>query len=129
MSATRRWRWINYNRLYTIAYVAVNGASVNLAADSSYTFTKVRANYTISVSFVPITYSITVTQTANGSISPFTFSGFTAGMNRSYSITPKTGYRIDTLTVDGVLQVPAASYTFTNIQANHRITATFTAIQ
>ncbi|HJW29492.1 MAG TPA: hypothetical protein VJ508_09580 [Saprospiraceae bacterium] len=74
---------------------------------------------------MPITYTITVSQSVNGSITPCTYSGFTAGMNQTYSITPNAGYHIGTLTVDGVSQTPQTSYTFTNIQGNHTITATF----
>jgi len=101
----------------------VNGVSVG--AVSSYTFSNVRQNYTIKADFVQITYKITVTQTANGNISPGTFSGFKPGSNQKYNIIPNAGYKIETLTVDGEPQPVDTSYTFTNIQANHTITATF----
>jgi hypothetical protein len=112
---------------YKVSYVAVNGAAIKLAADGTYTFTNVRRNYTIGVSFVPVTYTITVTKTGNGSITPYTYSGFTAGMNQTYTIKPTAGYHIDTLTVDGNSIPVATTYTFTNIQADHSITATFAA--
>jgi List-Bact-rpt repeat protein len=109
---------------YKILYVAVNGASVG--AVTSYTFTNVNMNYTIAASFVPITYAITVTQTANGYITPYTFENFQAGANQTYTIAPIVGYHVDSLTVDGnAVNPPVTSYPFTNIQANHTITATF----
>lgn len=51
----------------------------------------------IAVSFVPTTYTITVAQTPNGTISPSTFSGFQARANQTYSVTYDADYHIDTL--------------------------------
>lgn len=103
----------------------MNGASVG--AVTSYTFTNVQANYTITASFVPATYSITVTQTANGAISPGSYSGFQPGSSQTYTITPDAGYTIADVTVDGASVGAVASYAFGDIQGNHTITATFAA--
>jgi hypothetical protein len=116
---------ITPNAGYKINYVAVNGASVG--AVPSFTFTNVRQNYTIKADFVPITYKITVTQTAGGTVSPGTYSGFKPGVNQTYTISPNAGFHIDTLLVDNVSVPVASSYTFSNIQANHTIKATFAA--
>jgi hypothetical protein len=53
-----------------IADVAVDGASVG--AVTSYTFTNVTANHTIAAAFAPngVSYAITASAGANGSISP-----------------------------------------------------------
>jgi hypothetical protein len=109
---------------YKISYVTVNGAAVTLSADGTYTFTNVKSNFTIGVSFVPITYTITVTQTANGSIKPQTYNGFNGG-NQTYIIKANAGYHIADVLVDGSSVGTVTSYTFTNIQADHSITATF----
>lgn len=45
--------------------------------------------------------------------------------SRTISITPNTGYHVATLTVDGKAVTPATSYTFSNVTANHTISATF----
>ena len=110
---------------YKVNYVAVNGASVGAVA--SYTLSNVRQNYTIKADFVPITYKITVTQGANGAISPGTYAGFKPGANQTYSITPSAGFRVADVRVDGVSVGAVTSYAFTDIQATHSITATFTA--
>jgi N-acetylneuraminic acid mutarotase len=112
---------------YRVKYVAVNGAAVAYdTANNQYTFSNVKKNSTISVYFEPITYKITVTQTANGSISPYTYDKFKAGANQTYTIKPKTGYVIKSVVVDGMaLASPVSMYTFTNITDNHSITATF----
>ena len=110
---------------YRVSYVLVNWS--DKGALTSYTFENVQANQTIAVAFTPITYAITVAQGANGTISPYTSSNISQGTNKTYSITPATGYHVETLTVDGLPVAPANSYTFTNIQANHSITAAFAA--
>ncbi|MDE5873332.1 MAG: hypothetical protein K2H07_05405, partial [Lachnospiraceae bacterium] len=44
----------------------------------------------------------------------------------TYYITPYNGYTIKDVVVNGVSQGPRSSYTFTNIEADATITATFT---
>ncbi len=69
-------------------------------------------------------YTLTVTAGANGSITPGTGSVI-CGSNASYSITPDPGYNIDDVLVDGVSQGPISSYTFTNVQTTHTLSASF----
>ncbi len=107
---------------YSIADVIVDG--VSQGAITSHTFTNVQANHTISATFVQITYTITVTAGANGSITPGTGS-VNCGANATYTITPDPGYAIADVIVDGVSQGAITSHTFTNVQANHTISATF----
>ncbi len=107
---------------YSIADVLVDGVSVG--AVGSYTFTNVTAAHTISASFVLNTYTITVTAGANGSITPGTGS-VNCGSNASYTITPDPGYNVDDVVVDGVSQGAILSYTFTNVQTTHTISASF----
>ena len=104
-----------------------HGRAVSKGAITSYTFTDIQSSQTITAYFTTITYSITVTQTANGSISPGTTSRIQPGTTRTYTITPNSGYHVETLTVDGAPVTPATSYTFTNVTADHTIAATFAA--
>jgi len=67
---------------------------------------------------------ITVMQGANGAINPGTTS-VNYGGSKSFLITPNTGYSIASLTVDGSPVAVASSYTFSNVQVNQTITATF----
>jgi len=108
---------------FRIAYVAVNGVSVG--APTSHTLTDVRADATISASFVPVRYRIAVSSGPKGAVAPSTYSGFQAGANQTYELRPDTGYHVETLTVDGAPVPPAASYTFSDIRADHTIAATF----
>ena len=105
--------------------MAVNGSSVG--AVPSYTFSNVGKNYTIKADFVPITYKITVTQGANGTVSPGSYGSFQPGSSQTYKIIPNTGYHVADVLVDGGSVGAVTSYTFDNIQSNHTITASYAA--
>jgi hypothetical protein len=68
-------------------------------------------------------YWITTTAGPNGSISPSL--AVPVGSNQTITMTPALGYHVATLEVDGIPAEPMMSYTFTNVQASHTITATF----
>jgi hypothetical protein len=72
------------------------------------------------------TYTITVTQSTGGTISPGTASVL-GGTDKAFTITPSANYAIATLNVDGVLVQPARTYKFLKVLATHTITATFAA--
>jgi hypothetical protein len=112
---------------YRVSSVLVDGASVG--AVTSYTFSNVRANHTISASFTANTTSYTITASAgsNGSISPSGAVTVASGANRAFTITPATGYRVASVLVDGASVGAVTTYTFSNVTANHTISASFTA--
>ncbi len=75
---------------------------------------------------VPVTeYSITATVGANGTISPSGAVKVTAGGSQTFTISPSSGYVIDTLKVDGIEVTAATSYTFSDVNTNHTIEVTF----
>jgi F5/8 type C domain/Fibronectin type III domain/Divergent InlB B-repeat domain len=116
------------NTGYKIAGVTVDGASVG--AVSSYTFSNVTANHTIAATFTAsvTSYSITASAgTTGGSISPAGTATVNSGGSQAYTITPSTGYKIAGVTVDGVSAGAISGYTFSNVAANHTISATFSA--
>ena len=47
------------------------------------------------------------------------------GSNQAFTITPDPCYSINDVKVDGSFQGPITTYTFTNVTANHTISATF----
>jgi hypothetical protein len=74
-----------------------------------------------------VTYVITATASGTGgTISPTGTSSVSYGGTKVFTITPKTGYRIAGVAVDGKSVGAVTQYTFSNITANHTITATFT---
>jgi hypothetical protein len=104
----------------------MNGTSVlGSVTDGAYTVSDVTGDTSVNATFATNQYTITVTQTANGAISPST-SILNYADNQTFIITPNTGYSIASITVDGTPVTTASSYTFSNIEASHNITATFT---
>ncbi|MBK9290885.1 MAG: hypothetical protein IPM52_04575 [Bacteroidetes bacterium] len=117
---------ITPNAGYFIANVLVNGQSVG--AVSSYTFTNVQANQTIHAEFSQITFTITATAGAGGSISPSGQVAVPQGGSQTFSITPNAGFFISDVLVNGQSVGAVSSYTFTNVQANQTIQAEFSQI-
>ncbi len=115
---------------YQIASVLVNGVSVG--AVSTYTFSNVTANQTISATFVhtylpPPAYTITASAGSGGSISPSGSTSVQPGNSQTYTITPNTGYDIYDVKVNNVSVGKVTSYTFSSVTANATIAATFSA--
>jgi endoglucanase len=110
---------------YSISDVLVDGVSQGKI--SSYTFTNVIANHNIAASFSPATDNYTITASAGigGSISPSGPVIVAGGTNQTFTITPSMCSFIALVFVDGVSQGPIATYTFTNVRANHTISAEF----
>jgi hypothetical protein len=111
---------------YHVLDVTVNGSSVG--AVTSYTVSNVTGDTTISASFAINTYTITVTQGANGDIAPGT-TVVAQGGSADFFATPNADYYIASITVDGspvtVFSPTGQPFHFSNVQANHTITATY----
>jgi len=71
------------------------------------------------------TYTITASAGSHGSISPSGSISINQGSDKSFTITPDTGYQIDDVLVDGSSKGAVSSYTFTNVTQDHTIYATF----
>ena len=72
------------------------------------------------------TFTLTPSAGANGTIAPSTPQTVNYGGSQSLTITPNTGYHILDVRVDGSSIGVPTIYTFTNVTANHMITAAFT---
>jgi hypothetical protein len=116
---------ITPNTGYGITDVLVDGASVG--AVSSYTFSNVTANHTISASFAVNTYTINASASPGGSISPSGAVAVSGGATQAFTITPNSGYRITDVLVDGSSVGAVSSFTFTNVNSSHTISASFAA--
>jgi Divergent InlB B-repeat domain len=80
----------------------------------------------VSATFTLIpTNTIIASAGANGTVTPAGNITVNQGASKAYAITPNSGYTIGTLTVDGISIATSTAYNFTNIQANHTISATF----
>jgi methionine-rich copper-binding protein CopC len=116
---------ITAGKTYTVSIPA--GAVTDLAGNAmdAYAFSFTTANpvktYTIVAS------AGTGSGSANGTISPSGTISISSGASASFSISPNSGYGISAVYVDGVSVGAVSSYTFSNVTANHTISATFAA--
>jgi hypothetical protein len=77
------------------------------------------------VAEAPLT--ITASAGSHGSIAPSGSVSVNYGANQTFSITAATGYHVASVLVDGGSVGAVTSYTFTNVTANHTISASFAA--
>jgi hypothetical protein len=71
------------------------------------------------------TYTITAVSGANGTISPAGSTTVAQGASLKYTMTPASGYHVDSVIVDGVKVDSTLTYTFVNVTADHVIGVTF----
>src|SRR4029079_15155060 len=111
--------------------VLVDGVSnARAIANGTFTFTNITMNHTISVSFAANNpYTINATAGSGGSISPSGSMSVGCGGSQTYNFTPASCFHISDVLVDGVSNagaVTSGTYTFSNVQANHTISVSFT---
>lgn len=128
---------VNYGatQAYTIAAatgsilmdVIVDG--ISMGPITTYTFTNIDASHTIQAITNTATFTVTVTQPANGAITPGT-QLFNFGATPSFTVTPGMGYSITTITVNGSPATVTsnasgiATITLAPLAANATVTAT-----
>ncbi|KMQ51321.1 chitinase, GH19 family [Chitinispirillum alkaliphilum] len=76
----------------------------------------------------PTNYTITATASANGTISPSGSVTVAQGDSRTFTVAANSGYEISDVTVNGSSVGAVESYTFTNVNGNGSISATFSPI-
>ena len=115
---------ITPNGGYVVSDVKINAMS--RGALTSYTFSNVMGDSTISATFAPSgSHTITASAGANGSINPSGPVSVSDGGSQTFTITPNTGYHIDSVIINNVYRGTMSSYTFNNVQADSTIRATF----
>jgi hypothetical protein len=115
------------NAGYHIVDVSVDGESKGSV--TSWTFSNVQKDHTLTATFAINQYTITATAGANGVITPSGTITVNYGTSQTFTISPNSGYNIADVKVDGVSVGAVTSYSFTDIAANHEIVATFTTNQ
>ncbi len=101
--------------------------SVSIGPVTSHTFTNVQADHTIDATFAVNTFTITASAGPDGSIAPSGAVIVNQGAEQAFTITPDAGFHVLDVLVDSVSIGPVTSHTFTDVQANHTISATFAA--
>ena len=109
---------------YSVIAIIANGTS--LPSATTYTFTNVTADKTLTVTTGLNEFEIETFAGIGGTITPNdTVYAFTS---KTVTITPNTKYVINRVEVDGVNMGAITSYTFTNILSDHTVNAYFTEI-
>jgi uncharacterized repeat protein (TIGR02543 family) len=88
------------------------------------TVTNVTASQNITANFAIDTFAITTTPGSGGTITPVNPT-VNYGDSPTFTISPDTGYIIEDVVVDGASKGPVTSYQFTDVTANHTISASF----
>jgi len=115
-----------------------DAAQVDLGTSTSYTFEAVTSAHYIAASFALITNAITATAGANGKItsggvdatssnSPYSFS-VNYGSDKTFTITPDSGYKVSSLKVNNNAITTTGEYTFSTVTSAQSIECTFAAI-
>src|SRR5207244_3235156 len=76
-------------------------------------------------SFAANVETITASAGSNGTISPGGAVSVDCGTNQTFTITPNPCYQVADVVVDGGSVGAVGTYTFTNVTANHTISASF----
>ncbi len=82
-------------------------------------------NMTVTATFIQSTFVITASTGANGTISPSGEVNVNYGASQIFTITPNTGYHIDSVFVDNIYVGNLPIDTISNVTANHSISAKF----
>jgi hypothetical protein len=105
---------------YMVDFVKVNGNTVD--STNTYTFNNISSDQNIEVTFIK-SHQINTIPSIHGNIyGPIIVK---EGSSHTYTIIPNIGYMIDSLIIDGLLVNDASNYTFSNINSNHSIYASF----
>jgi hypothetical protein len=108
---------------YHVDSVVVDGA--NLGAVASHSFNNVSANHAIHAWFSINMHAIEATASAGGSITPAGTVMVANGGSQAFTMTPDSGYAIDSVLVDGAFAGNVSPYTFTAVTGPHAIHAVF----
>ncbi len=100
--------------IYQPSYIVKPGCTVHLGC----------AGYTCCV-YNKRSYSITVSGTVGGTLSPAGNAVVVAGNSMTYKFTPNDGYVISRVIVDGKDVGRVSSYTFSKVNANHTLRVVF----
>ncbi|PCJ62341.1 MAG: hypothetical protein COA79_04555 [Planctomycetota bacterium] len=117
------------NNGYEVDYVEFDGS--NLGILSTYTISNVTVDHTIKVfyKFSTVVHSITASSGSNGNISPDGNVAVVDGNNKSFTITPDSGYEIADVLVNNTSVGTSSTYSFNTVSADHTIVASFKAVQ
>jgi hypothetical protein len=90
-----------------------------------YRFLNVKENHTLHVTYAPDHFTIVATAAPGGAISPTGVVVVPTGTDKTFVIAPNAGYELIRVLIDDVEQPLAFTYTFSEVEDDHTITAQF----
>ncbi|MGN1383987.1 MAG: hypothetical protein ACI4XD_01690 [Clostridia bacterium] len=109
-----------------VSWTVVKGnVTLDNANSSTTTFVMGNEDVEIKANYEVNTYTIEVTSGENGKVSPAGEVNVNYGDNKTFTITPNTGYHIVDVKVDGESKGAIESYSFENVNSNHKLEVTF----
>ena len=122
----------NYNDGETVTLEAVPDTGYNfvnwsghLSGSSNPATITMDADKSVTANFAAVTYTITASAGSGGSIDPSGAVTVASESDQSFTIAADTGYSIADVVVDGSSVGAVSSHTFSNVTANHSISASF----
>ena len=114
---------------FAVASWTLNGQVVQTGG-TVFTVSNVKANASVGVTFSILTFTITPTAGANGTISPSVSETVNYGSSISLTATPSFGCQVVAWTVNGkTAQTGGSSFVVQNVTANCSVQVTFSMIQ
>jgi len=113
---------LNYSLLYTQGEITGN------TMDGYYAVSGPDYYDSGTFSLSKLVYTIEATAGAGGTIAPSGSVSVNPGASQLFTVTANAGYSILDVKVDGTSVGAVTGYTFTNLQANHAISASFYAV-
>jgi hypothetical protein len=108
---------------YGVESVAIDGVDIDKVTE--YTFTRVRGDHGIAVTFAPAGFRIGVTRVGAGSIDPSGEVLVSPGANQTFTLTPSQGFTVCDVFVDGNSVGAVTDYTFTDVASDHLLRVEF----
>jgi hypothetical protein len=115
-------------RGYTFSHWSIGGDTARYKAGEGYTpgsDITFMPNWTKNSNPGATYYTITADSTSGGSVSPSGTVSAARGSDKTFTITPDKGFRIEDVLVDGKSVGVVSAYTFENVRASHTISARF----
>ncbi len=109
---------------YEVEYLIIDG-EIYTKTLTSYIFTNIDKDHTISASFKITTYQIVATCSGSGVISPAGTTSFNYGDSVKYLFSPDIGSEVKDVKVDGVSVGVTREFVFSNISSHHSIYVEF----
>jgi hypothetical protein len=109
---------------YEVDKWTLDGSDIQTGGNT-YTLSTITATHTVAVSFKIMTYTVTASSGANGTIDPLS-AVVNYDSSQLFTATPDAGYEVDKWTVDGAdAQTGGTTYTLSNITAAHTVAVSF----